>query len=92
MSAESVALAQSAYCPFSIGPRGCTGKGLAMKEILIVVARLFWLYEMRIDEGSTMGEGAENMGEGRTRKNELQMRDLFVGKAEGPMVRFRRRR
>ena len=37
VSAESVALAQSAFCPFSIGPRGCVGKSLAMKEIMVVV-------------------------------------------------------
>lgn len=91
VSAESVALAQSAFCPFSIGPRGCIGKSLAMKEIMVVVARLLYLYEMRISEGSCLGEGAEGLGEGRRRKGELQMRDLFVGKADGPMVELRRR-
>ena len=92
VSEVSVALAQSAFCPFSIGPRGCTGRALAMKEIMTVVARLVWLYEMRIAEGSTLGEGAEHLGEGRRRKGELQMRDLFVAKADGPMVQFRARR
>lgn len=29
VTADSVALAQSAFCPFSIGPRGCIGKGKA---------------------------------------------------------------
>ena len=91
ISAESVALAQSAFCPFSIGPRGCVGRALAMKEIMTVVARLVWLYEMRISEGSSLGEGKEALGEGRRRKGELQMRDLFVGKADGPMVEFRKR-
>lgn len=27
VTAESVALGQSAFCPFSVGPRGCIGKG-----------------------------------------------------------------
>lgn len=91
VSAESVALAQSAFCPFSIGPRGCVGKSLAMKEIMVVVARLVYLYEMRISEGSNLGEGAQGLGEGRQRKGEFQMRDLFVAKADGPMVDFRTR-
>ena len=91
-SVECVALAQSAFCPFSIGPRGCVGKALAMKEIMIVVARLIWLFEMRISEGTRMGEGSEPLGRGRTRSGEFQMRDMFVGKAEGPLVEFRARR
>ena len=60
-----------------------------MKEIMKVVVRLVWLYEMRIAEGLTLGEGAEHLGEGRRRKGALQMRSLFVAKADGPMVRFR---
>lgn len=91
ISAESVALAQSAFCPFSIGPRGCVGRSLAMKEIMIVVARLVYIYEMRISEGSNLGEGAQGLGEGRRRKGELQLRDLFVAKSDGPMVEFRTR-
>ena len=88
---DSVALAQSAFCPFSIGPRGCTGKALAMKEIMTVIARLVWLYEMRIMEGSTLGEGTADLGRGRKRKGELQLKDMFVAKADGPMVEFRAR-
>lgn len=91
VSEEDVARAQSAFAPFSIGPRGCVGKALAMKEIMIVVGRLVWGYEMRICEGSRVGEGAAGMGWGRERRGELQMRDMFVGKAEGPFVEFKSR-
>ncbi|KAL2048039.1 hypothetical protein ABVK25_011076 [Lepraria finkii] len=42
VSEEDVVRAQSAFCPFSIGPRGCVGKALAMKEIMVVVGRLVW--------------------------------------------------
>ena len=42
---ESVALAHSAFCPLSIDPRGCVGRGLAMKEMIVVVARLSYLWE-----------------------------------------------
>lgn len=65
-----------------------------MKEIMVVVvARLVvYMYEMRLSKDSNLGEGSEEMGEGRRRKGELQMRDLFVGKADGPLVDFRRRK
>lgn len=89
MTEEDVARAQSAFAPFSTGPRGCVGKALAMKEIMIVVGRLVWGYEMRVTAGSLKGEGGVGKGWGRQRAGELQMRDLFVGKAEGPMVEFR---
>lgn len=91
VSADSVEVAQSAFCPFSIGPRGCVGKALAMKEIMVVVGRLIWLFEMRIAEGTRVGEGTDSAAPGRKRKGELQMKDMFVGKAQGPLVQFRLR-
>ena len=64
-----------------------------MKEIMVVVARLIWLFEMRISAGTArVAEGKESLGWGRRRSGELQMRDMFVGKAEGPLVEFRPRR
>ena len=92
-SAESVARAKSAFCPFSVGPRGCVGKGMAYKELMIVVARLVYLFEMRIAPGSTAGEGNPALGEKslRHRKGEFQGLDKFVLQADGPMVQFRLR-
>ncbi|MCJ1311413.1 hypothetical protein MMC25_005084 [Agyrium rufum] len=43
-SAATIALARSAFCPFSVGPRGCVGKGMAYKEMTIVIARLVFLF------------------------------------------------
>ena len=37
-TADAVKTAQSAYCPFSIGPRGCIGKGVAYLELSIALA------------------------------------------------------
>ena len=36
-----------------------------MEEIMAVVARLVYLYEMRISEGLTVGGGGHGLGEGR---------------------------
>lgn len=93
-SPESVALAKSAFCPFGLGLRGCVGKSMAYKEISIVIARLVWLYEMRLSPGRSEGEGNPEAGvqSGRHRVGEYQCRDMFVLKAKGPIVEFRLRK
>jgi cytochrome P450 len=40
-------LAKSAYAPFSIGPRGCIGKSLALMESRIAMARILWQYDLK---------------------------------------------
>lgn len=92
-NARAVSLAKSAFCPFSVGPRGCVGKGMAYKEISIVVARLVFMFDMRIAEGSTVGEGDPGLGERslRHRKGEFQGLDKFVLQADGPIVEFKLR-
>lgn len=87
----SVQLAQSAFCPFSIGPRGCVGKTMAYAEMKILLARMTWLYDMRLSEGSTLGEGNPALGLGRARKDEFQLYDWFAARVNGPMVEFKRR-
>ena len=42
----------SAYNPFSLGPRGCVGRPLALMEISVTVARVIWLMEFRNVEGA----------------------------------------
>ena len=89
-SAESVALAKTAFCPFGLGPRSCIGKGMAYKELMIVVARLVYIFDMRIAEGTRVGEGDPRLGEEslRHRRGEFQGFDKFVLQADGPMVEF----
>lgn len=87
----SVHLAQSAFCPFSIGPRACVGKRMAYAEMKILLARMTWLYDMRLKEGSTLGEGHPALGSGRTRKDEFQLYDWFAARVNGPMIEFKSR-
>lgn len=86
ITAESVELARSAFCAFSTGPRGCLGKGLAYREISITIARMVWLYDMRLAQASTIGEGDPTFEEGRRRPWEYQLKDTFASKAHGPMI------
>ncbi len=88
---EDVTRAQSAFCPFSIGPRGCIGKGLAYIEMTTTLARVLFLYDIRRAAGMTAGEGQEGKEWGRHRPSEYQLVDTFTSLKDGPMVEFRKR-
>lgn len=88
-----VAAAQAAFCPFSIGPRGCIGKGLAYVEMTTALARTLWLYDVRqaadvVDPAEGGQVGAEW---GRDRRDEMQLVDTFTSWKQGVMVDFRKR-
>jgi cytochrome P450 len=89
---DSVALAQSAFCPFSVGPRGCIGKGIAYVELMTSLARVVYMYEMRAVKGMTVGEGNQELEWGRQRSDEYQLKDSFTSMKDGPYVEFRERR
>lgn len=87
-----VALAQSAFCPFSIGPRGCIGKGLAYVEMGIALARMLFMYDLRAARGARQGEGGMPGAEwGREKVGEFQLRDTFTSLKDGPVVEFAKR-
>ncbi|KAF9873689.1 hypothetical protein CkaCkLH20_08799 [Colletotrichum karsti] len=83
---EAVAKAKAAYGTFSVGPRNCVGKGLAMIEISLAMAAVISEFDFRRDE---TGQG--NVGEGRgDLKNEYQIFWAFTSMKDGPYVQFRR--
>lgn len=84
--------AHAAFCPFSIGPRGCIGKGLAYVELTVTIARVLYLYDLRLAPGTTLGAGGVDLEVGRTRETEYQIEDRFASMKDGPMLQFRPRR
>lgn len=92
-SAHQVALALSAFNPFSLGPRSCVGKGLAMNEMVLAMAMILLEYDFRTVDGplGRAGEGGPDQAWGRHRKDEYQLRDFVTGAKYGPVVQFRRR-
>lgn len=90
---DSLAKAQGAFNPFSIGPRGCIGKGLALAELTLGIATMLWRYDFALGEGKGMalGAGRKGLGPGRERENEYQLYDHITASKEGPMVCFRQR-
>ncbi|KAG6010552.1 hypothetical protein E4U21_005905 [Claviceps maximensis] len=90
---DDVTLAQSAFCPFSLGPRGCIGKGLAYAEMMTTLARTMYLYDMRRATGGVVdpAEGHAGLEWGRHRESEFQLIDTFTSaKKGGPLIEFRR--
>ncbi|KAH4902845.1 hypothetical protein HBI80_129350 [Parastagonospora nodorum] len=83
--------AQAAFNPFSIGPRGCIGKGLAYVELTVTIARVLYLFDMRLAPGTSLGAGGKDLEPGRTMANEYQIMDVFASKKDGPMLEFRAR-
>jgi len=90
-SDEEASLARSAFCPFGFGRTSCVGQYLAYQEMGIILGRMLWLYEMRLEPGSTLGEGSIGLGRDRHRRDEFQLYDKFTSTHEGPKVEFRRR-
>jgi cytochrome P450 len=92
VSAEQVALAKSAFCPFSLGPRGCIGKQVAYLEIMIAMATLLYTFDARLPRGpdGRHGEGDPTSAHwGRRKVGEYQLKDIFIADREGPIVEFK---
>jgi cytochrome P450 len=94
VASDRIALAKAAFCPFSLGPRGCVGKQVAYLEVMIAMARLLFVYNIRLPHiaGRQPGEGDPNSPHwGRQRIGEYQISDIFISDREGPLVEFRAR-
>ena len=91
VSAADVARAETAFSPFSAGPRACMGKNLAYLELTITLARLLYLLDVKGPDGDTLGQGAPDLMWGRRGKQQYQLSDFFMACKEGPMTQFKRR-
>lgn len=91
VDADALTRAQSAFCQFSIGPRSCIGKQLAYHEMSVPVARVVWLFDMRLSSMETRQSGTQKAGflEVMRTRNECPTHDKFVSKSEDFFVGFR---
>ncbi len=88
---ESVALASSAYVPFSSGPRGCIGKGMALTELMLTMAMVLWRLDFKVADEDTAG-GSPDAEWGRHRPGEFQLKDHVTAARDGPLLHFRERK
>lgn len=79
------------FTPFGAGRGSCIGKYLAYQEMSIVLARLIWTFDIRLDPTNNLGEGTGTAKEGRECKEEFQLFDRFVSSQMGPVLQFRYR-
>jgi cytochrome P450 len=91
VSEEDVRVAVQAFAPFSLGVRGCPGKALAVMEMKVMLAKLFFGYDFRLMQGDITGEGFPGMGWGRKDRGQYQARDAFVPLRDGPYIQFTKR-
>ena len=56
-----------------------------------MLARLLWLYDLRLQPGTMLGEGHPRLGKDRMRAKEFQLYDKFASTHDGPMLQFRSR-
>ena len=54
------------------GRTNCLGKYLTYQEMGILLSRMLWLFDMRLELGLTLGERYVTLGNGRTRKTEFE--------------------
>ena len=94
---ETVDQAKKAFVPFSVGPRGCVGKNMAMLELNVATARLAWLLDVKkVDDpklarigGGGEGGSFQDNPKGRERVDEFQLKNYFIAAREGPFVQFK---
>ncbi|KAF2028445.1 cytochrome P450 [Setomelanomma holmii] len=90
-TAQSVAVAEGALCFFSTSPHGCIGKKLAWQVMRLIMAKVFWKFQMRQDPNRTLRGGTPNAEWGRYREGQYQTWDMFGSKRKGPIIQLRER-
>ena len=80
-SPEIIARQRQAFIPFSLGPRACIGRNIALLELYMSIARVLFMYDFRIYPGT------EHLGVGPL--GEYKIRDYFIVGKEGPILQFR---
>lgn len=95
---EEYALAQSAFAPFSLGPRSCIGRTLAYVELTLALARTVFMYDFQYEGGGRETRLddvpiVEALGGGkRPIMYSIDDHHTAFASREGPNVRFLRRR
>ncbi|KAL3453552.1 cytochrome P450 [Aspergillus insuetus] len=83
---EEVALAKAAFASFSVGPRNCVGKGLAMMELMLGMAAVLVRYDIRRAETRLGSVGEEASG---PLKGQFKTFWAFTSLKDGPYIQFR---
>lgn len=75
-----------AYIPFGIGARSCIGKPMALHELMLTLATLFFQFEFRANKRNEKSWESKDMV-----AQPFLLRDHVTGQKDGPFVEFRQR-
>lgn len=84
---EQLEKIKAAFTPFLKGPGSCLGKGIALLELCMTIARTVWRMEIRALPGDRTGECK---GEGK--EGLFEIWDAYLSLREGPVVQVRGRK
>lgn len=87
---ETVSRARAVFNPFSLGMRGCLGKGLAMTELMLSLASILHACDFKLADGKLgcIGQGGAEGEFGRHREDEYQLFDHVTSQKQGPWLCF----
>ncbi|KAH8723182.1 benzoate 4-monooxygenase cytochrome P450 [Phaeosphaeriaceae sp. PMI808] len=93
--AETRRIQHQAMHAFSSGPRGCVGKSMALVELMLAMATVLWIFDVRPAAGPTGDVGGGDALKGEFGRHDPDEYQLFHGGVtsikEGPMLKFSRR-
>lgn len=86
----SIERGRSVFNPFSVGMRGCLGKGLANTEMMLTIATILFVGDFKFADGPQGSVGRGSLAEtyGRHRSNEYQLYDHVTCQKDGPFLQF----
>ncbi|KAK7991350.1 cytochrome P450 [Apiospora saccharicola] len=88
-TAEDVKRQQAAFQPFSLGPRHCVARSLALREMTFALARLFYQFDHEAVPGSGRWVGSLPGVDTRGSHFVHDQRDVFTSLETGPEVRLK---
>ncbi|KAH8166391.1 hypothetical protein CIB48_g1854 [Xylaria polymorpha] len=79
-----------AFAPFLIGDRACAGRSMAYLELSLALAHAVWFFDWEFapSPAGDVGRGETGRTDGRGRRDEFQVDDIFVSAHDGPNLVF----